>query len=463
MASGAAGDDQLEPYDLDPAFEVELIRLTCADPQFFAQIGRHLEVGGFLNKPAQLAVRAAQAVASDNGDKGPSSPVLVLQRLKRWSGDGDLTYDDCVAVYDLLEKAEDAHAVKPVDRDSIVAEVLPLVQRRVQDRAIQDSMSAFQQKTPGSLDAVIERLQSVRDIGKAETDDGLGDSVDHLRYEELVAEHARLAYIPTGIRELDEMLDGGLPRGQEGVALGSTGSGKSMFLTGVTAAGLNAGYACLYATLELSSLAANRRILSARSSVRTKDLDTLEGLRRMVASDLRSHPHARCFVKRFTPKFATPQDIEQWVELYRKKWGRIDLLCVDYADKLTYPGHEEDRSEYAAMGKVYEYLRLMSERGDYAIWTASQAKVQKKGSGPLDIDDMADSANKGRVADLVIGLAVTDGMGGADRMVSVRVIKNRHGESRGTVRDLPAGFAYGCFAMSESLADDVTDRYGDFV
>ena len=111
---------------------------------------------------------------------------------------------------------------------------------------------------------------------------------------------------------------------------------------------------------------------------------------------------------------------------------------VDYADKMT--ADIKDRSSYKIMEYVYEHLRIFVHENQKWGWTASQAsradKYQKK---HVDLEHVADSINKVRVADLVVTLNLDE----EDEM-KFYVAKNRTGRSRQTVGPLPTEFEIGC-------------------
>ncbi len=114
---------------------------------------------------------------------------------------------------------------------------------------------------------------------------------------------------------------------------------------------------------------------------------------------------------------------------------------VDYADRVGAKAKKgEQQSEYLGALSVYEGLRLYAAERKIFCWTASQASRQKDARKKrLDLDDVADSMHKIRVADLVITLNVT-GDDGTDPMIKLFIAKHRTGRSRVEVGPLPTEF-----------------------
>jgi len=89
-------------------------------------------------------------------------------------------------------------------------------------------------------------------------------------------------------------------------------------------------------------------------------------------------------------------------------------------------------------GDIYEDLRMWAENTDRWIWTGSQSRrsSEKKNTRCVASDDVADSMNKIRVADLSISI------NGRDQNTSVlfHIMKNRHGVAERDIGPLPCEY-----------------------
>jgi hypothetical protein len=418
----------VEPYPFTPAFERAVVWLACTSPVFYGSTAHVLEPDAFASEAARLAVSAAHAIARDIG-RGPASALLVVQRLRRMVDDGKITFEQMGAVSDFLDAAEDS---KRSSTESITAEVSPILQRRAQMRAIVTATDKF--ASHGDFTKVTDMLQQAAQIGIADTTGGVLIGAGSFSSIERIRHATRC---PCGIADLDDALDGGMARGQLGFFIGGSGAGKSMALAHAAGTALRLGMTVGVVTLELAEpywLARIKANLTDLPINAILDGSMEEAKRRLMTMKL-----GIGILKEMTPHVTTVDDIKQWVRFEEERMGRpMDVLIVDYADKLTAPKKVggAEHGEYQAMRVVYEGLRVYAIETGKWVWTASQASRPKRGDADvLDLQHVSDSMHKVRSADLVITLNPGD-----DGM-RYFVAKNRTGRGRFTVGPLPIEFA----------------------
>jgi KaiC/GvpD/RAD55 family RecA-like ATPase len=322
-------------------------------------------------------------------------------------------------VSDYFYAAEDAGI--PSD-EAIIAELAPILQRRARQAALRMAVEDF---TKGDdLGRVEKALAKARTIGRTADSDGsiLGgasfDAIDALRLMERM---------PTGISELDLIMDGGFPRGLS-LFIGESGAGKSMALAHCAAEGVFQQMHVGVVTLELAEEIQLARIIANLTSVPINDL--LQGRQDRAKERLSSMLHSlgALTVRYFAPKATRTSDIFRWVEQREQKVGRkMDLLVVDYIDKL---GTGNDENTYKAHGDIADEIR------DYALgkqmWALSASQAKGRGNKPggtkthLDLGDVADSMGKPRVADVVVTLKKDEEQGTVDLFLA----KHRLGKAR---------------------------------
>ena len=423
-------------YEFSVPFESALVTRLCASPRLFAKIGRDLDIDLLNTESARLAASAAKAVEKDAGH-GPDSTIVVVQRLRRWCHEGKVTAAQIESVSDMMDSAEDAGL--PSD-EVILAEAVPVLRRRIQHDALMLGMQDHGARR--DLDRSIKLLSRASSLGLTEETAGIrfgGDSfkaIDQLKY---------LDRLPTGVSDLDFKIGNGLPRGQLGVFIGGAGAGKSMALSHVTSYAVMCGLHVAYATLELPEAIVLARMKAAMTGV---PIDAIMNDPECARAKLERFRLGPAWVRYFTAQVTTVADIDAWLKQCVEGAKRpIDLLVVDYADKLTDPKMRKEGSSYKTMELVYEGLRLLAVEQQFWAWTASQATRLGKGEKGhrLDLEHAADSQHKVRVADLVITLTVdVDG-----KEISLFVAKNRTGESRKGTLPLPTAFGYGLLTPTQ--------------
>lgn len=441
MSSANTTKPVKELYDITPEFERALVTLVSSRPRFWGRIGTELDVECLHTEPAKLALRATRAIALERG-AGPNSLVVVLQRLRRWMGEGKYTEADLIAVSDMFDAAEDYGLPH---EDDVIAELAPILRRRLERASIQGALSEFQKN--GDPSKALNMLERARKLGTL--DDSVGVIVGPGSFDEIEA-MATLVRLSTGIMELDDALGGGYVRGTETVYIGSSGAGKSLALVGAGCAGALQGCNVGYATLELPVPLVLARAKAYLTGIPTNDIINPRSKgyasAKIEIERIRSRTRYGSFTcKAFPPEVTTIADIKAWVKWWEEHHGRqMHMLCLDYADKCAAPASatRKDESSYKAQGSVYEEFRYwMEETKRWGITASQSSRTKEKPGKILDLDDVADSLNKIRVADKVITINPRD-----DHEQTIYFIaKNRYGVPRLKVGPLPV--AMGCARM----------------
>ena len=422
IAGGAStgGNQKAQPYGLLPGFEAATVTSLCKSGNLWARLGSEV-VGECLTSPvAQLALKAANEYAKEVG-KGPGSLLVVLQRLARWRDDGKLAQAKIEEVSDFFDAAEDAGL--PTD-DAIVAELAPVLQLRARQAAVELVITEFRRgEDLSKAEAAIARARSIGKVADADgaiLGGGIFDAIDAVRLMDRLG---------TGVAELDLLLDGGLPRGLT-LFVGASGTGKSMAMAHTAAEAVYQRLHVGIVTLELSEEIQLARIIANLTGTPINDM--IQGRQGRARQRLEQMlPELGSLTCRyFSPKATTVSDITRWVEQREAKVGaRMNLLVIDYIDKL---GTGSEESSYKAQGDIADALRDYALQRQLWCLSASQARRSSGKSGKAqgavqtDLDDIADSMGKPRVADLVVTLRKDEDAQTLDLFVA----KNRLGRSR---------------------------------
>lgn len=420
--------DKVEPYGMLPEFERTVARMCAVNPKFYGRVGHALDPAALALPECALVLKAVRAIVKDLG-QGPTAEMIVLQRLRSMRQDGKVTTDQIDAVIDLFLDGPPLP-----DITQVMGEVVPILKRRKEASAVRTAMDIYAQR--GDMDEVVRILESAKKLGTADVSMGLRLGVASFDAMESVRFMDKLG---TGVPELDSALNGGLPLGSLIVYVAASGGGKSMMLNHQAAHAIRQGYFTVYATLELSEEICSARITSNLTGIPISALlEGDHGEAREILQEM--HPVlGTLLIKHFSPKVATVNDIKHWIaECEEVEGHKVHFDVVDYADKLG-STNRDDKGEYAAQGTVYESLRIFNDETRKWGATASQAtrKAGKEKGRRIDLDDIADSLNKGRVADIVVTLS-KDG-----EQLIYNIAKNRHWTSDVVVGPLPHAWECG--------------------
>lgn len=422
-------------YPFTQAFAQALAYRLATDHDAWATLGQWVRANAFPDPGAALIVEACAAIARERGN-GPSSSVLVLQRIQRWVDSGQqrpAELSACAAVFGAAMDAEDAGAPWLTTAE-VIAEAQPLLlaQHR-RETAVEFARDAA---AGNSLAGYAERILAVEGLGVTRTDIGAGfdaligaapaggestdedDAAADAEIARLDATYARHR-IPLGLPEVDYYLGGGAWRRTLAVIAGGTGGAKSMALIGVLAATVLHGpeESCLYATCEMEERDAQLRLMAHLSGVALADLETPEA--RVVAARYLRRLRGRVGdyrIRQFPDGEVTVADLESWVKDYERATGRkVTRLIVDGIDHLSAPralmGQRD--GDYQAGKHIMRGLERLAQSRDISVVASSHTtrgkafSVKHADGTPLPSkDDLAESQHRAKVAHIIVTLAV---------------------------------------------------------
>ncbi len=427
-------------YGLDLRFERVVAALCITDRSFWGLIGHDVDPEMLEDEICVSVVSACSAAAKDGV---MPTPVVIVQRVRRWHEEGKVGERQFKRVRSfVLDTAEDGDAV--VDADSVAKELAPVLRRSAESAALDAGYDLFAKR--GDLAEVETLLAGARRIGCADTSIGsrLGpDAIDRIAMGASGA-----SFLPTGVRELDAEIRG-LRRGGLGIALGSTGAGKSMFLDHVAAEAVSTCVPAALATLELASEDHEARIIGNLVDIPTSDLSMYKSAQKQARErmEVLENDGLLSFltVKDFTPRATTVADLEAWVSAEEAFYQiEIPLICVDYPSLLADPTKKVRHEEANA---VAEQLRAWAKRANKWMWGAHQSTgegMNTQKTQRLDNYHVADSKGVAKTADLLVSLNPRDD--GASLLWYVA--KCRHGTGGAEVGPLPHDFCRGRVVMT---------------
>jgi KaiC/GvpD/RAD55 family RecA-like ATPase len=401
VPAGPAAKSAGDKYGFDPAYESALVTSACSRPIVFAKVGALVDPKLLGSPAATLAMKAAQAIAEDIG-RGPTSCAVVVQRLARWRDEGgpkQVKQTEIDAVVAMFDAALEAGLP---DADAVVVEAAAVLKHRGREHVIQKAMKTLAER--GDFGEVAKAAEAVERIGRFEHDGGAELSLESFA---AIGSLRLMERMPTGCVELDTVLGGGIPHGLT-VIIGRKKAGKSLVMGSLGAEAVYRGFHVALATLELQQELQQARIIANLTGVPTDEITA--GNDALAQERLRALlPRLGILsVKYFSPRASKLEDIFAWVEERERKRGRrVDMLIVDYLGKLKDP---TAKSQYDGQGNLSDALRDWAlARRVYAL-TPAQGKAPGQGgkSRKLDGDDVADSANVMRNADLGIAMRIDD-------------------------------------------------------
>lgn len=178
--------------------------------------------------------------------------------------------------------------------------------------------------------------------------------------------------VPTGFKDIDEVLYGGVEQGGVNILAASSGGGKSFGLANLGVNYLEMGKSVVYISLELSESRVAYRLDSMVSGIGSRQIfssiDKVDEVVRMRAKKM-----GACWVKYMTTE-STITDIEAYLRELELQTGKYpEVLLVDYLDLLSPKARVGDLGNLWVKDKyVTEELRALAMERGLICWTASQ-------------------------------------------------------------------------------------------
>lgn len=419
-----AAPSKVDPYRFDASLERVAALYSCVRQSFWGRVGRLLDPEAVASEHAKLVLTACRQILLETGN-GPVSDRQVVQRLRSMRQDGKVSREQIDAAEDYLDRASEETIAWP--EEAAVDAIAMVLKPRLEQQALVEGFNEWSAK--GDLLPIAEKIVEASRVGAADMTLGTvwgADAVVPAFTENALA---------TGIDPLDDALGGGVYRGELCVVAGDTGAGKSLFLTQVTAEGAIQQKLGAYITLEVGVNVIGRRLAANMTGIPYDSIKRGEALTQ-VQEIIRKKKFVQPVVKAMAADATTVSDILGWLKYSEAALKRpFDLLVIDMADHLTSPRSKEN--DYKGMKTIYAALRELAIDRDMWLWTASHTKDRKDKNKSPKAGDLADSRNKGRIADTLVTLNYHE----ETKDVDVYLAKGRDIEGQKLVCTRPTNYA----------------------
>lgn len=254
--------------------------------------------------------------------------------------------------------------------------------------------------------------------------------------------------IPTGLHDLDDVLNGGLRNGAVYAIGARPGSGKSLCGAGIGLSVAQQGIGVLICSLEMGREEITNRILANMSGVElsainTHKLNDFDWIRlRRAQAQYRGSP----LTIRDTPSL-TSAGLRRQAEKLARKQPPLGLVIVDYTQRMTPANPKEPREQQVSeFTRGFKLLAMLLNIPIIALYQTNRKSTERQ---TPDMSDYRESGGVEADCDVGIILKLPDEPDRAGEL-DAHVVKNRHGRTgRVTLAWSPH------YARIRSLAPDV--------
>jgi len=237
--------------------------------------------------------------------------------------------------------------------------------------------------------------------------------------EDRYSESARET-VPTPWDLVNELIQGGLGKGELGVVVAPAGVGKTWVLAAIGVAALKNDKTVVHYTLELNEAYVGLRYDSVFTGIPNQNLkyhkEDVKKKLKTIGGDLT--------IKYYPTSTATVNTLSAHLKRLISCGKNVDAVIVDYGDILR-DSHFAKEVRHA-LGNIYEDLRGMAGEFGIPVWTASQANRSALDEDIIEAQKIAESYSKVMTADFVVSLSrkIDDKVSNTGRF---HIIKNRFG------------------------------------
>ena len=385
------------------SFQSKILSSLLTDVKFVKQIIDILEVSYFDTDSNKFLVKSIK----DYFVKYKSQPTMEAIKIMVDDIENDVLKG---AIVDSLRNAWQ-HREDP-DLEFVKEKTLEFCKNQIVKSAIMQSVELLETQRYDEIKVIIDKAMTAgmeRDIGH-----------EYITgFEERMTKQARDT-LPTAWDSVNNLIDGGLGKGELGVIVAPAGIGKSWTLQAIGTHAVKCGFSVIHYTLELNAAYVGLRYDCIISGQPTGNLQYYKEEVQRAIDKLKGN----LIIKYWPTRTASVNTVTAHLQQCELQGIKPDLVIVDYADIMKSTRHfTEKRHE---VGHVYEELRGVAGEFDVPIWTASQANRSSLEEDIIGADKVSEDYSKVMTADFVMSMSrkVEDKIANTGRF---HVIKNRFG------------------------------------
>lgn len=223
---------------------------------------------------------------------------------------------------------------------------------------------------------------------------------------EEVLKHDFREAIPTGINGVDDMLKGGLGRGELGIVLAPTGTGKTTLLSLFSNTAYLSDFHVMQIFFEDSKNNIKRKHYTIWTGIEPDELPNHSEEVMKVVKEVQDRSKGSLSLIKLPSDTVTISEIKSRIRKHISEGNKVDLLVIDYVDCIS-PDKANFGEEWKGEGSVMRSLEAMTSEFDIAIWTATQGNRESIASEVVTTNQMGGSIKKAQIGHVVLSVGKT--------------------------------------------------------
>ncbi len=298
-------------------------------------------------------------------------------------------------VLDTLEQVKEA----PIEGESFVQEkALKFCKQQELQKVMVKAQKIIDKGDFESYDHLEEMVREALQVG--EVDAGTSDVFSNL--DDVLEEDFRHP-IPMGIPGIDNLLKGGIAKGELGVVLAPTGVGKSTLLTKISNHAFNLGYNVLQIFFEDNPKIIQRKHFTLWTGIAPDLLSLHKDKVINKVKDIQENAPNKLILKKLPSDTLTMNQIKNQIRKMIAEGVKLDMVVLDYIDCVVPDKNLGD--EWKSEGSVMRSFESMNHELNLVGWTATQGNRNSISSEVVTTDQMGGSIKKAQVGHVIISVA----------------------------------------------------------
>ena len=371
---------------LGKSFQENMCQLILFDRVFADQIKEVLDVNFLEFKYLQTFVKRIFSY-KEKYSVHPSDSIMTTILRADISEENELVQKQVRDFFARMKKTE------VQDTEYIKDTAIDFCKKQVLKGAILKSVSLLKKSSFEDIQSLINEAMKLGNI----SDNGYHYIKDFERRFEIKTRNP----MATGWKAVDNLLKGGLGRGELGVVIAPTGAGKSMALVHLGAQIVKENKTVIHYTLELADTVVASRYDSCITGIPLREVFDKKDEIYEEIKDLKG----QLIIKEYPTKSAGVSTLRNHLEKLRQRDIFPDLILVDYADLLRAKSQKDEKRHQ--LESIYEELRSLAQEFECPIWTASQTNRSGLNAEVITMEAISEAFNKCFVADFIFSISRT--------------------------------------------------------
>ncbi len=371
-------------------FQVKLLKQVVEDHKFSETIIEILDPQYFDNEYLRLLT----ASIKDYYEKYETIPTYeTLKQLVNKDIKREIARESAIAMVNEIKKTENVDCLHIQDTS------IQFCKQQELKKATQKIQKIMESGDFDRYDECEEIMKEALSIG-SETDEGI--DVFHA-IEDVLSDDFRKP-IPTGLVGLDNLMDGGLSKGELGVILAPFGVGKTTLVTRMANTAYNMGYNVVQIFFEDNPKVIQRKHYTCWSEISLNELSERKDEVKASLEKMKDRK-GNIILKKMPSDGTTMPHIKQYLRKLTSTGMKPDIIFLDYIDCVE--STKQFKDEYSGEGPIMRQFETMISELDIAGWTAIQGNRSSIGANVVEADMIGGSIKKGQIGHFIMSVAKT--------------------------------------------------------